>query len=91
MGHSNAQLIIRRYVASRFVLDAVRLYDEGQDYVRIVDESGDSMLLTCNIYGDIIEKLPDGQNKIIAESNLEHNLLCLGYRLPTKWRDHERV
>jgi hypothetical protein len=85
---SNAQVQIREYITSRFFLDGIRIEDIGADQVRITDREADTMTLTCNLYGDILEVLPDGGRKLLAESNSEHNLFMIGSnKMPTRWTD----
>jgi hypothetical protein len=88
---SNAQVQIRKYIADRFFLDGIRIEDTGADQVRITDRKGDTMTLTCNLYGDILEVLPDGGKKLLAESNLEHDILTIGSKMPTRWTDKPYV
>lgn len=82
-----AQVLLRRYVASRFHLDGIRILDTGIDMIRIIDRRGDSMDLAMNLYCDIFEVLSDGSTKLIAESNIPHDLMEVKMLLPTEWSD----
>jgi hypothetical protein len=84
---TRAQEILRQYVASRFHLDGIRIMDTGADKIRITDMRGDSMDLTMNLYCDILEVFADGRTKLIAESDVPHDLMQAGLKLPTAWAD----
>ncbi len=82
---SRVQTWVRRYVAQEFELGKVQLHDEGEHNVRVMDGSGESLLLTTNLYGDIM----DARTKeIIAECDVPHDLDQLSrspYREPQHW------
>lgn len=46
----------------------------GEGIVQVNDYDGKEIRLTMNIFGDILECLPNGKKRIIAESDLSHNL-----------------
>jgi hypothetical protein len=61
--------------------------DTGADKIRITDMRGDSMNLTMNLYCDILEVFADGRTKLVAESNIPHDLFEANLLLPTEWTD----
>jgi hypothetical protein len=58
----------------------------GESIIRVTDIFGKQTDYTMNIFGDIMEVLPNGKNNIIAVSDLPHNLdkMPLNAR-PTSW------
>lgn len=71
---THAQRVLKQFVRDYYNTDAEII---GEDEVIV-----NNKILTINIYCDIIDKK---NKKIIAESNLYHDLLSIGTKLPTKW------
>lgn len=85
---TKAQESIRKYVYTNFHSDSVQLFPVGRDKVKLIDSEGESMILTLNIYGDIM----DAETKqIYAVSDLPHDLERIGQQLPQSWREVDRV
>lgn len=64
--------------------DTTYLRYEGEGTV-IVETSEGSQKLTVNIYEDIMEIQSDGSKKIIAESDLPHDLDKIGRQRAHSW------
>ncbi len=62
----------------------------GKGTIRVTDQDGKKTDLSMNIFGDILQILPYKKNRIIAVSDLPHNLdnLPLGSR-PKLWTKKE--
>ena len=59
----------------------------GESVIRVTNDTGKTRELSINIFGDILEKSPDGKNLIIAKSDLPHNLDNLPiYARPKTWK-----
>lgn len=87
MERTRAHIWVRRYLSQRFHLDKVRMYDIGSGTVQLIDENGEHMNFTCNLFGDIMDA---DTKEIIAESNCTHNLDKLAQNItqePTAWTD----
>lgn len=81
---TNGQKDIVRFLDTNHPVKAVQLI--GKSVIRITDETGKTRDLTINIFGDILEKSPDGKNRVIAVSDLPHNLDDLPlYARPESW------
>lgn len=62
----------------------------GENGILIKDKTGKTRDLTINLFGDILEKSPDGKNRVIAVSDLPHNLDELPlYARPESWTKKE--
>ena len=46
----------------------------------------DRRYLAMNLYCDIMDQRKEEKEKIIAISDLPHDLLKIGYQLPTSWQ-----
>lgn len=64
--------------------DTTYLRYEGDGSVTVETPEG-SQTLTVNIYEDIMEIQPDGSKKIIAESDLPHDLDKIGRQRAHSW------
>lgn len=85
---TTAQKLIKKYIYINFHPDSVLLFFVDRDKVKLIDSEGESMTLTLNIYGDIM----DAETKqIYAVSDLPHDLERIGQRLPESWREVDRV
>lgn len=85
---TRAQELIKRYIYTNFHPDSVLLFPIDKDKVKLIDSEGESMTLTLNIYGDIM----DAETKqIYAVSDLPHDLERIGQQLPESWREVDRV
>lgn len=85
---TTAQKLIKKYIYINFHPDSVLLFFVGRDKVKLIDSEGESMTLTLNIYGDIM----DAETKqIYAVSDLPHDLERIGQQLPESWREVDRV
>lgn len=85
---TTAQKLIRKYIYTNFHPDAVLLFPIDRDKVKLIDSEGESMVLTINIYGDIM----DAETKqIYAVSDLPHDLERIDRQLPQSWKEVDRV
>lgn len=85
---TRAQEVIKKYIYINFHPDSVQLFPVGRDKVKLIDSEGESMVLTMNIYGDIM----DAETKqIYAVSDLPHDLERIDRQLPQSWREVDRV
>lgn len=83
-----AQKLIKKYIYINFQPDSVLLFFVDRDKVKLIDSEGESMTLTLNIYGDIM----DAETKqIYAVSDLPHDLERIGQQPPESWREVDRV
>ena len=81
---TNGQSDIMKYIELH--LPGVTTEMIGESAIRITDGSGRTRDLSINLYGDILEKTPDGKTHVVAVSDLPHNLDDLPlYARPTKW------
>lgn len=67
---TKVQKIIMQYIGKNFIKGSVRTSLIGDDGVRITDWKGESMVLTVNIYGHIIDA---DTRKIYAYDVLPYN------------------
>lgn len=81
---TNMQKSILIHVSKSFVLGSVKTELVGDCKVKVTDGQGASMVLTTNIYGDIMDA---DTGKIYAVSDLPHDLLQIGTKLPSSWAD----
>ena len=79
-----AQESIMAYIQKNFVPGSVRCVPEGDDCVRVIDRTGESMRLTMNLFGDIMDA---DTNFKYAISNLPHDIEKIGSRLPSDWTE----
>ena len=63
---------ILRYARTEY--PGMRTETIGDGVVSITEPNGNEIHLTMNIFGDILECLPNGKKRVIAESDLPHNL-----------------
>ncbi len=85
---TRAQELIRKYIYTNFHPDSVLLFPVDRDKVKLIDSEGESMVLTMNIYGDIM----DAESKqIYAVSDLPHDLSRICQQLPQSWKEVDRV
>lgn len=85
---TRAQELIRKYIYINFQQDSVLLFFVDRDKVKLIDSEGESMMLTMNIFGDIM----DAESKqIYAVSDLPHDLERIGRQLPQSWKEVDRV
>lgn len=81
---TTGQCDILRYVEMTF--PGAKTEVIGDSVVRVTDSMGRRTDYCINLFGDILEKKSDGKNRIVAESDLPHNLDSLPlYARPTKW------
>lgn len=71
---THAQRVLKKFVREYYNTNAEVI---GADEVIV-----NNQILTLNVFCDIMDART---KKIIAESNLPHNLLTIGSELPTKW------
>lgn len=63
---------VLRYIRTEF--PGAKTEEVGESVIRVTDQDGKKTDFSINIFGDILENLPDGSNRIIAVSDLPHNL-----------------
>lgn len=79
---TNIQKIILIHIKKSFVPGSVKTELVGGSKVKVTDGTGAGMTLTANIYGDIMDA---DTGKIYAVSDLPHDLLRIGTKLPGSW------
>lgn len=80
---TRAQEIIVAYVETQWDMTGIQVGLKGYDVVVITDSTGDTLELTTNLYGDIIDV---SSRKILAASNLPHDIRKLNQEdVPTSW------
>lgn len=79
---TKAQILIRKYIDSCFHAGSVQKKNVGTDCVQITDIKGGVMVLTMNVFCDIMDA---ETSKIYAISNIPHDLDKVGTLLPTAW------
>ena len=63
---------ILRYIETE--LPGAKTETIGDSVIRVTDRDGKKTDYSINIFGDILEKLPNGENRIVAVSDLPHSL-----------------
>lgn len=76
--------ILQKWIEKNFVPTAVKLSYPSDDRVTITDRLGVSMTVTLNIYCDVMEV---DTKKLLAVSDLPHDLDKIGNALPTGWTE----
>lgn len=80
---TKVQEIIVQYIKTQWDMTGITVHLEGDSMVIITDSTGDTLELTTNLYGDIMDA---GSKKILAASNLPHDLRKLNPEdRPTSW------
>lgn len=79
---TNVQKIILTHISKNFVPGSFKTELIGDSKVKVTDGTGESMTLTTNIYGDIMDA---DTRKIYAVSSLPHDLSRVGTELPSRW------
>lgn len=79
---TQAQKILKKWIDKNFV--DVKVEYPTADTATIIDYKGETMTVSINLYGDILEV---GTNKILAVSDLPHDLLKIGYQIPKTWTE----
>lgn len=82
-----AQRVIHSYISQNFEKGHFTFQDVEPDKVLIRDNVGEVMTLTINLYCDIMDA---DSGKIYAKSDLPHDLMNVGLRVPTSWTELER-
>lgn len=83
---SRAQELIVAYVKTQWIMSGIKVDLKGDSVVIVTDRKGETLELTCNIYGDIMEV---GSKKILAKSDLPHDLDKLNPEaMPKKWTSY---
>lgn len=83
-----AQEVIKRYIYINFHPNSVLLFPRDQDKIKIIDSEGESMTLTMNIFGDIMDA---DTKQIYAVSDLPHDSNQVGVQVPQNWREVDRL
>lgn len=85
---TRAQELIKKYIYINFPPNSVLLFFVDRDKVKLIDSEGESMVLTMNIFGDIMDA---ETRQIYAVSDLPHDLERIGRQLPQSWKEVDRV
>ena len=85
---TRAQEVIKKYIYINFHPNSVLLFPINQDKIKLIDSKGESMTLTMNLFGDIMDA---DTKQIYAVSDLPHDLNQIGEQLPQSWREVDRV
>lgn len=84
---TRAQKTIEKYIWKNYEPGGVILSQVGDMSTKITDMTGGSMTFTINLYGDIM----DAENgKILAVSNVPHDLDKVGFMLSDDWIEFDR-
>ena len=76
---------VLRYLRTAF--PGAKTEEVGESIIRVTDQDGKKTDFSINIYGDILEKKPDGSSLIVAVSDLPHDLDNLPlYARPKTWK-----
>lgn len=81
---TRTQESIMTYIRKNFFPWSIQCIPEGEDCVKIIDRTGESMRLTMNLFGDIIDA---DTNFMYAISNLPHDIEKIGSRFPSDWTE----
>lgn len=81
MNMNKAQIILNKWIRENFKEVAVEF--ETASTAKIIDKYNDTMTITLNLYGDILEV---GTNKLLAISDLPHDIESVGNMIPQSWR-----
>lgn len=84
---TRAQETIIKYIRQNFIDGSIKINMVDLDKVRITDHNGDRLTLTLNLYCDILD-VETGQ--LYAISNLPHDILSIGTKMPTAWEELPR-
>lgn len=84
---TTAHKILHRYINQNLKSGCFTFQDIGLDKVLIRDKNGGRLILTMNLYCDIMDA---DTNVIYAKSDLPHDLMAIGYRTPNTWIEVER-
>lgn len=79
---------IREYIYKNFHPDTVVLSMEGEECIKVTDGSGESMTLTMNLFGDIMDA---DTKSIYAISDLPHDPDKIGNQMPQNWMEVDRI
>ncbi len=82
---TEAQRMIVKYINENFLKGSVQVELKGSVEVKITDHNGEHMVLTVNLFCDIMDA---ATKKIIAVSNVPHDLdelIRCPSKLPTSW------
>ena len=81
---TKAQIILKKWIDKNFETGSVKITFPTEDRATITDKNGQKMTITMNLYCDILEY---DTKKILAKSNLPHDLEKIGQQLPTDWTE----
>ena len=84
---TRAQECICRYIHKNFQVQSVELTPIEDDKIMVKDRNNESVILTINIFGDIMDAVT---KTVYAISDLPHQLDKLADRLPTNWVEVDR-
>lgn len=81
------QEAIKKYIYINFHPNSVLLFPLDHDRIKVIDSEGESMTLTMNLFGDIMDA---DTKQIYAVSDLPHDMNRIGSQLPESWREVDR-
>lgn len=81
---TRAHIVLKKWIEKNFVMEDIQIEFPDSSSVTITDRIGESMTVTLNLFCDIIEA---DTGKILAISNLPHDILKVGYALPKTWEE----
>lgn len=84
---TTAHIILLKYIDKHFIKGSLSVDYPNNDTIQITDKNGDCMRLTLNLYGDIMDA---DTRKLLAISDLPHNLDTVGYKLPKDWQELDK-
>lgn len=78
------QRTILRFIDKNFAPGTIRTTAVGNDKIKVTDRKGESIMLTMNIYCDIMDA---DTGSIYARSSLPHDINKIGNQLPADWTE----
>lgn len=81
---TNVQIILKNWIKKNFELEFISVSFPTDGTAMITDKCGETMIITMNLFCDIMDA---DTKKILAKSNLPHDILKIGYQLPTNWTE----
>lgn len=84
---TRAQEVIRNYIYQNYQPDSVLLFPTDKDKIKLIDAEGGKRTLTINIFCDILDV---NTKKILAISDLPHDMDKVDKKLPHRWTEVEK-
>nr|CRY96959.1 hypothetical protein [uncultured prokaryote] len=79
---TKAQIILKKWIDKNF--ENVEIEFPTDSSATIKDKKGETMNISLNLYCDILET---DSGKILAISDLPHDCITVGNKIPTTWKE----